>query len=402
VVYQMNKVDSNTSVNGFDHIYKNSVINGYGFVMYRLPKSETVHLLVDTDGGKNLHDVDLDELPAGFVLHPFSTEKHSIKFLKRDLHLIRKRAQEEVSMLHSNVPEFLMQQLLDKPPENTSGQCDASHKQEAYASDYEKEDFLELVQIGRQAVENGAFQKVVISRQKQIKLPKNPDNTKLFDMLCDRYTNAFVHLTHLPGTGTWIGATPELLVGIDQQNQFQTVALAATQKLRGEADIADTTWSQKDIEEQALVSRYIINCFKRIRLREFEEIGPRTSISGNLVHLKTSFRVDLNQVSFPELGTVMLRLLHPTSAVCGMPKEPAEAFIMHHERFDRAYFSGFLGPVNMSGETSVFVNLRCARLHNDCATLYAGAGIIANSNPQKEWEETENKMDTIASVLLQL
>jgi isochorismate synthase len=110
----------------------------------------------------------------------------------------------------------------------------------------------------------------------------------------------------------------------------------------------------------------------------------------------------MNKVDFPELGSVMLELLHPTSAVCGMPKEITQKFIEKHEGFDRSYFSGYIGPVNVQYETNIYVNLRCTKLENNHAQLFAGAGIISNSNPEKEWKETEIKMDTILSVIKDL
>ena len=95
-----------------------------------------------------------------------------------------------------------------------------------------------------------------------------------------------------------------------------------------------------------MVSRYIINCFKKIRLREFKEIGPKTAKAGNLVHLKTTFEVDTEATNFQELGTVMLELLHPTSAVAGMPKDAALQFLEKFEGLEREYFAGYLGPVD--------------------------------------------------------
>src|SRR5690606_14602969 len=153
--------------------------------------------------------------------------------------------------------------------------------------------------------------------------------------------------------------------------------------------ISQASWTQKEIEEQALVSRYIINCFKKIRLREYDEKGPKTVKAGNLMHLKTDFTVDTRSVNFPELATVMLELLHPTSAVCGMPRQPALEFIKNNEGFDRRLYSGYLGPVNLMGETNLFVNLRCMALKSDQATIYAGAGVTVDSDPEKEWQETE-------------
>lgn len=122
-------------------------------------------------------------------------------------------------------------------------------------------------------------------------------------------------------------------------------------------------------------------------------------MAGGLLHLKSEFLVDMKATNFPQLGSVMLELLHPTSAVCGMPKENALDFLKENEGFDRSYFSGFIGPVNLNGETSLFVNLRCAKLENDEALLYAGAGITEDSVPEKEWEETELKCDIIGKFI---
>lgn len=239
----------------------------------------------------------------------------------------------------------------------------------------------------------------MLARSKSIQTPEDFSALAFFNALIHEYQNAFVYLSYIPGAGMWAGATPETLISIDSHRQFATTALAATQQFDASVAPGDVTWSQKDIEEQALVCRYIVDCFKKIRLREYEEIGPRTQISGNLIHLKTDYKVDIDRVGFAELGSVMLQLLHPTSAVCGQPKEMAMDFIQQYEGFDRAYYSGYLGPVNMMNETHIFVNLRCMQLIRGAAILYAGAGIIANSIPEREWNETEIKMQTLLKVL---
>ena len=107
----------------------------------------------------------------------------------------------------------------------------------------------------------------------------------------------------------------------------------------------------------------------------------------------------MEATNFPLLGSVMLDLLHPTSAVCGMPKEFAKEFIRSHEKFDREFFSGYLGPVNLDEETHLFVNLRCMQLNHSNATLYAGAGVTEDSIPHNEWVETQLKCDTLIDVL---
>src|SRR5690606_27795662 len=119
------------------------------------------------------------------------------------------------------------------------------------------------------------------------------------------------------------------------------------------------------------VERYIISCFKKIRLREYDEHGPRTVIAGNLIHLKSDFTVDLEATQFPKLGSIMLQLLHPTSAVCGVPLDTSLEFIKRHEGYDRELYSGYLGPVNVGNRIDIFVNLRCLQLLNNKAILYA-------------------------------
>ena len=164
-------------------------------------------------------------------------------------------------------------------------------------------------------------------------------------------------------------------------------------------DLSDVPWTQKEIIEQAMVSRYIIECFKKIRLREFEEVGPKTVKAGDLVHLKTSFKVDMKETNSPLLGSTMLELLHPTSAVCGSPRGLANDFIRTHEGYERELFAGFLGPVGLDGNSRLFVNLRCMQLFKEKARLYAGAGITENSRPEKELQETNNKMQTLLKVI---
>jgi isochorismate synthase len=393
LIHKKSVLQEPTLADFFHQCYK----NGLACALYRLPQSSDLHMIIDISGGHNLEKVEIEQLSSGFVFHPFSSSKHPIKFLFEDIHLMVEKGGKFPEIIHSSISEDEIVRLF-KAGLPTEKKKEVGTKNSLHEN-FEKDNFLNLIRKTINEIERNKFQKAVISRKKVVTLPDQFDPVILFDALCDRYINAFIHLTYIPGCGTWTGATPETLINIDKQNQFQTVALAATQSFNKSTDLGDTTWSQKDIEEQAMVSRYIINCFKKIRLREFEEIGPRTYLSGNLVHLKTNYRVDMDLVAFPELGSVMLDLLHPTSAVCGMPKEETQIFIEENEGFDREYFSGFLGPVNVLGETNIFVNLRCAKLDLKHASLFAGAGIIANSVPEKEWKETELKMDTLLSVI---
>ncbi len=369
---------------------------GFACALYRLPNQHTKHLLIDTSSGKNLNHLHLDEMGKGFIFHPFTTEQHQVKFIQKDLHFTEDTITGKTKLAYTTLTDDELAGLLGSKHDIKAS---IFHETSIRVNGLDdKDEFIHLVNKALDFLKNDAFQKVVVARNKIIELPEQFDVSEMFLSLVDQYPNAFVYLTHLPDTGSWLGATPETLINIDKNRKFQTVALAATQSYRDDMDLEDTSWSPKDIEEQAMVCRYIVNCFKKIRLREFDEIGPRTYLSGNLVHLKTDYKVDIDEVDFPQLGQQMLELLHPTSAVCGMPKEPSKQFIMENEGFDRSYFSGFLGPVHVGKETNIFVNLRCMKLLPKQAILYAGAGIIANSIPEKEWKETEIKMQTLLKV----
>ena len=262
-------------------------------------------------------------------------------------------------------------------------------------------EYKQFVREGVAAIAEQEVVKVVTSRAARRPLPTGFDPLAAFLELSEKYPQAFVSLVSVPGVGTWLGATPEVLAEVTADGTFRTVALAGTQPVRADMSPRTAIWRQKEIEEQALVARYIVNCFKQLRLREYHETGPRTIVAGQLLHLRTDFEVNLRAVPFPNLGTDMLRLLHPTSAVGGMPKAAALHFLRQHEGYDRAYYSGFLGPVNVAapGIARLYVNLRCLQVRADEAVLYAGTGLTEDSDPAREWQETEMKLQTVSAVL---
>jgi len=267
--------------------------------------------------------------------------------------------------------------------------------------------FKAWVKDAVESIRQGKFQKVVLSRTDRALLPESFALMSALQALCTAYPNALVAAFHLPGTGaTWLCASPEILVEQDAQAWFKTYSLAGTQAgldAQGrEIPLQAARWSQKEIEEQALVSRYIIDCFKKIRLREYHENGPKTMRAGNLMHLKTEYLVDTKQVRFPNLAGTMLQLLHPTSAVCGMPKAAAIEWIHRAERHDRGMYSGYLGPVQWEGGIHLYVNLRTVQLQGKQACFYAGCGITEDSDPDMEWEETQMKCLTLKTILWSL
>ncbi len=361
---------------------------GYAFAYWRMPNTDQRNLVISLSEPKT--EKSINELDSGFLFNRFDDNhpkapihiKADVAFSGDKDPLIDPRINDaQISefkeLLESNIPRAEAPDSLDP----VSGQ---------------QSEFQELVANAVREIRNGTFEKVVLSRFQDMAVPEGFSPLDFFDKICDAYPNAFCSFTHIEGEGVWIGASPELLISNDEI-RFKTAALAGTRKLE-DLPLSELAWTQKEIEEQAFVSRYVINCFKKIRLREFDEHGPKTIQAGNLAHLRTEFDVNYSEVQFDGLADQMLDLLHPTSAVCGMPLEPAKTFIEENERYDRSYYAGFLGPVNFEGSTDLFVNLRCMNLRGKLGRFYAGAGITEDSNPEREKAETDLKMQTLMRI----
>ena len=113
-------------------------------------------------------------------------------------------------------------------------------------------------------------------------------------------------------------------------------------------------------------------------------------ISGNIKHLRNDFKAVINRHNISDL----IKELHPTPAVCGVPKEQCSEIIKNNEKYNRAFYAGYI-QTEQDNEITCFVNLRCAQLFRNGILLYAGGGITALSEPEKEWKETEMKADAV-------
>ncbi len=258
----------------------------------------------------------------------------------------------------------------------------------------DKESHLELVRKGINAIQNNKLVKVVLSRKETIQT-KGVDLLDVFERLLQKYQNAFVYIWFHPKVGLWMGATPEKLMTL-KRGEFHTVALASTQNY---APILKPVWGQKEKKEHQCVVDYIVSQLKDPKngfiLKEFTISDTYSIRAGNLLHLRADIKGVISNFSLKSL----INALHPTPAVCGLPKESAKSFIKENENYKRTYYTGFLGEINIGLETELFVNLRCMEIYRDHAIIYVGGGVTADSDPDKEWLETVNKSKTIKIVL---
>ncbi|MFK8038603.1 MAG: chorismate-binding protein [Crocinitomicaceae bacterium] len=234
-------------------------------------------------------------------------------------------------------------------------------------------------------IKQSHFDKVVLSRV--VKLPLNRSLTDVFNDLNTTYKSAFVYMVSIDGFGTWIGASPESFLEY-KDDTIKTTALAGT-KINNA-----TPWGEKEIEEQAIVSRFIEKSLKFFSENEITKVGPYTINTGSVLHIKTDFSCNIQQSNIKNL----IQKLHPTPATCGLPQAEAKSFIQEIEMHQRSLYTGFLGPINKA-DGNLFVNLRCMEIIDKDAYLFVGGGVTADSDSEAEWKETVNKMKTLSPYL---
>jgi isochorismate synthase len=325
------------------------------FALYVLPNQKTICGIFQKDD--SIHDFNGQ---SGFLFVSFDYDKkHVIPFESSDF------IEEEFSVASTNQTEILMNY-----------------------SENEKKHFEDGVQKAVNSIQNGDFEKVVLSRK--IEIEKKVDLTETFLRLVNRYPTAFRSLFYNPQIGCWMGATPEQLIKVEN-NHFETVSLAGThQKSSFE------NWSAKEIHEQQIVTDYILdNLHKEVLSVKVSE--PFTVEAGSLVHLKTIISGEVYSI---ENTKNIIQNLHPTPAVCGFPKEKALQFIKENEGYDRKFYAGYLGLWNEEeASANLFVNLRCLEVEESKIIIYVGCGITGDSNPEKEFFETEHKSQIMKSIL---
>lgn len=322
-------------------------------------------------------DIELPSLHDGeFIIYPFFVGGNfpiiSIKpqWIIADNDEVPEHIKKKLLNLSTKQPEYWTS-LIDNIPEAT-----------------EKTDFLLQVNEIKHQISLGNIEKAMLSAVRILPRSEKKIANILYD-LRKNYPKAFISYTSTPIHGTWIGATPEIFL-YQHDKKIETVSLAGTKTLE-----LQNNWSEKEKHEQALVTQYIQEVFQKYPIDKIEIQGPEYYSVGPLIHLRTLFRINLQERPERTMMTNLVRELHPTPAVGGYPKTESLKLIEQLEKHKRSYYAGFLGPINLN-TTSLFVNLRCASLNKNVVIFYSGAGITAGSDPLSEWEETGHKAASIS------
>jgi isochorismate synthase len=353
------------------------------FVAYAKPNSDDVIALLQEDS--HLFEVkDFNE--SGFIFAPFNNKDKTVLFpLEKTKYLLTNRVE---------FKNFEKPYLNEKNKENQS-----------------KYFHLKLVEKGLIAIKEKQFFKVVLSRKEELSFTKY-NVFSIFKSLLNIYKTAFVYCWYHPKIGLWLGATPERFLKISGQ-QFSTMALAGTQTYKGSLEVQ---WQKKEIEEQQFVTDFLKSSLTPF-VDQLKLSDVKTIKAGSLLHLQT----DVNALLKQNMKiSALIKNLHPTPATCGLPKDNAKAFILENENYNREFYTGFLGELNLKQKssrntnrrnvennayvtvknvTNLYVNLRCMQIKDDKALLYIGGGITKDSIPELEWQETINKTKTMKSIL---
>ncbi len=247
-------------------------------------------------------------------------------------------------------------------------------------------EYLQKIEKAIEFIKVNQLRKLVIARKKTVTL-SNLNIPKTFLKLCEKYPSAFVYVFK-NNDDCWIGAFSEILGKFNKKtSEFETMSLAGTLPV-------EESWTKKEIEEQKPVTDYISGILKKYA-KNVEQSETYDHISGNIKHLRTDFKVKILPQDFSNL----ISELHPTPAVCGIPKEKCKEAILALENFDRELYAGY-SRIETEDHIFCFVNLRCGKFYKNSAQLFAGGGITALSFPEKEWQETELKTQALEKNLI--
>lgn len=352
------------------------------FALYRLPWTDECYFVLQQSGDvEQLADIRELNKKKGFVMAPFlQSDHHPLIVIRPDITAYDwDEISEAISSLECADALLTCKNQTEKLSPFVSEETD----KERYTQAFER--FITPLQKKH-------FQKLVLSRSSTKHINDDFSPLAAFVRACNNYPRMMIYLCHTPVSGTWVGSTPEILLS-GHGKEWHTVALAGTMPMQNEVMPMD--WDKKSQDEQGYVADYIRRIIKKFG-NKMNEKGPYTARAGQLVHLKTDFYFLLKNTD--NIGN-LLQELHPTPAVCGLPKEDAFRFILENEGYDRSYYSGFIGWLDTEGHTDLYVNLRCMEIKPGETTLYAGGGILASSEIESEWTETGDKMNTMKSIL---
>lgn len=236
-----------------------------------------------------------------------------------------------------------------------------------------------------EVINSGKVDKVVLSRIKKFK--NNERNlAALFKELVNAHPQAFVYIIYHSSIGTWIGVSPEIIL---QRNEsvYLTQAIAGTL-----SNSENSNWTNKEKEEQNYILRHLRESLDDLSYN-YSVGETKELIAGQVKHIKTDVSIS-ESVDMRKL----LEIIHPGPALNGYPLEKAINYIKKIENHDRQFYCGIVGPM-IAESVDLYANIRCMQVHQESFDLFLGGGIVADSEVESEWNETEMKATTLSTYI---
>jgi len=249
-------------------------------------------------------------------------------------------------------------------------------------------------------IRSGELEKVVLAQACRALVEKPVDPLWMLSALGQRYPSCYRFLIEPAPGHAFFGATPELLAQVDG-NHVETVAMASSIG-RGKTPLEDEALAKqllknpKERHEHEVVLHAIRKNLQPLVRQLDAPAEPQVVKLNNIQHLRTKIQGELRQ---PYSLLSVVAALHPTPALGGTPRAAALQLIAEAEPFQRGWYASPVGWVDLEGNGVFAVAIRSALTLEREALLFAGAGIVADSDPRREWEEVQLKFQPILNAL---
>lgn len=255
--------------------------------------------------------------------------------------------------------------------------------------------FEAAIATALERIQAGHLEKVVLARELVVQAASRYDPAAVFGALREGFPSCFNFCVGTPAAA-FLGASPELLVR-SEGHEISTVGLAGSTRRSSDPSVDDhlaqrLLGSEKDRREHEVVVRQLVDALGPLSVWVEAAAEPDIVKVANIQHLGTPVVAHLGQ---RRTAVELAGLLHPTPAVGGEPWPSARELINEVEGLDRGWYAGPVGWMDGSGDGEFCVALRSALLRDREARLYAGVGIVADSDPANELAETEMKLDAL-------
>jgi menaquinone-specific isochorismate synthase len=268
------------------------------------------------------------------------------------------------------------------------------------AGSISEEKWRNQVAVAIQSINDGDLEKVVLARDLTATSTSAIDARQLLKRLEIEYPSTWLFLVD-----GLVGATPELLVRLSKSLVTSRV-LAGTIRKTGDEDrdltlAASLAKSSKDLEEHEYAVRSVADALAPFCSSTNVPDSPFVLHLSNVMHLATDVTGVLNDSAKPTDIFTLISELHPSAAVCGTPTKKASELITELEQMNRGRYAGPVGWIDIHGDGEIAIALRCGQISQDKLKIqiYAGCGVVAGSDPEKEFAESQAKLMPMRTAL---